>query len=537
MKNKKRKIKSRKIIVKELAVIRRRFMIVVLLFIALILISIIGKTIATEETIEPISENVSMVKSSDNIWVPVPKGYSASRIPEETSVNGGFVIYEGENIDWSFLENSEISLNLENEIQETIAESAVKRTYMSSELLGEKEDIQDTKQIEDEANNTDKEEKNIETEDTINDNNLENNDLLENPKDNENDIILKEDEKEVQDENQILNTKENELNSINSNATEQEVILEEEETPKPPTQLEKDIFNLQCSRNQYVWIPVENVSDLYGVDEAGKLWGKLYSYDRDNTKQVINWNWTTEIKNNRTIMNIINKSGNREPDIIKDRDYESYLLKSSLKGITQYEFLQKELEHFFYTTIESIKKYGGFYIGRYETGGLSSNESAVVRKMDTNISSSVNWYKMYEKCKTLSLGNSSITTSMIWGTLWDATLDWFVKTSDDTANMQYSIYVNSNSFANYPYTTFYYYNDSNMTIVKKEVNSNTIIPAGSTDYTKIKNIYDMAGNVFDWTLESENTTNRVCRGGSYNLDINFSWYALDYRDYSWTDWR
>ena len=35
---------------------------------------------------------------------------------------------------------------------------------------------------------------------------------------------------------------------------------------------------------------------------------------------------------------------------------------------------------------------------------------------------------------------------------------------------------------------------------------------------KVKNIYDMAGNVFEWTMESYYTLRRVYRGGDYSFD-------------------
>ena len=59
--------------------------------------------------------NISYVESSDKKQVPVPKGYTASKIKEETSVNGGFVIYEGD-VDWSNIElltqNTTNSMNI-----------------------------------------------------------------------------------------------------------------------------------------------------------------------------------------------------------------------------------------------------------------------------------------------------------------------------------------------------------------------------------------------------------------------------------------
>ena len=59
--------------------------------------------------------------------------------------------------------------------------------------------------------------------------------------------------------------------------------------------------------------------------------------------------------------------------------------------------LSQEMEENFYEMIESVKKYGGYYIGRYETGDLGEEKK------------------------------ENIETSMIWGSLWDETLQWLLE--------------------------------------------------------------------------------------------------------------
>ena len=48
--------------------------------------------------------------------------------------------------------------------------------------------------------------------------------------------------------------------------------------------------------------------------------------------------------------------------------------------------------------------------------------------------------------------------------------------------------------------------------------SGNLIKTGSNENYEMKNIYDMAGNVIEWTMESYDTNYRVYRGGSYNSD-------------------
>ena len=39
---------------------------------------------------------------------------------------------------------------------------------------------------------------------------------------------------------------------------------------------DSNVEEAQKTRNQYVWIPVPDSSTMYGTDENGKKWGKLY---------------------------------------------------------------------------------------------------------------------------------------------------------------------------------------------------------------------------------------------------------------------
>ena len=289
-----------------------------------------------------------------------------------------------------------------------------------------------------------------------------------------------------------------------------------------PTQEEINIFNLQKTRNQYVWVPVDDPARIYGVDNKGKIWGKLYNFS--NTGRTA-YNWTET----NGIMNITSQASYREPNVLQissEYDSDGYsLMHSSGLGETRYEMLAQELEQNYYEIIESIKKYGGFYIGRYETGGL--NGTAVVRKMDTNIGSQ-DWYTMYKKCLTLKGTNTDVKTSMIFGNLWDEALEWLVKsgaTISDGTTLTYQLMKNSTTWGNYDNAKFNYIaaNAETPLMTKTKAQSkSTRIPAGSAEYTKANNVYDMAGNVWDWTTEAYSTYDRVYRGGSYYF------YGSDY---------
>lgn len=579
--------------------------VILLIIIGVVIAGLVTKEIVTtiikarqnkvlaEETSD---ENAVYVQSSDGIQVPVPKGYVASQIPGETSVNGGFVIYEdnynGQPIDWNsiLVETNSLSANslnasnainsatpqatTENQVKEeeqlkteqtNKTENTTTETTNSTESTTtgvtnatENTTIETTNKTESTdtkptnvTGSTNTEQTNTETTRTEPTNTVENNTEETNTKptttstntiststtttatetetnkttkdlttgnekeENKTESTIESNKTETQKVTETTNTVENKAEVTNTEpttastntTTTQKTIETTNENLKVQTnaqttskensielyadgtitQEDINIFNLQKSVNQFVWVPVNDISRIYGVDSNGKLWGKLYDYDETGRTPL---NWTENGK-----MSITNLSRYREPAIgYYDYDTDSQL-QMYLGGMTAYELLA-EMEENFYETIKSIEKYGGFYIGRYETGGLS--ETAVVRKMETDIGDQT-WYTMYEKMKEISDSNDSVITSMIWGSLWDETLQWLIDskatTSDGTEITYELVGSDSISWGNYTNSTF---------------------PTGSSEYTKVNNIYDMAGNVYEWTLEVGSTRSRVLRGGIYN---------------------
>ena len=298
---------------------------------------------------------------------------------------------------------------------------------------------------------------------------------------------------------------------------------------------DSNVADAQKNRNQYVWIPVPDISKFYGTDANGKKWGKNYSfssstsssYDEITGTKPYNWSESDGV------MTISSKTSYREPDIVKSYDYDSTLKTRGLGAKTTHEFLN-QLEKEFNNMVASVEKYGGFYIGRYETGNINQ-ETPVVQKGNTNISSQT-WYNMYKRCKNIKGANTNVETEMIWGNQWDRTLMWLIETGSKTKEQ---IADDSTSWGNYSNATFEYVNSSGSTATKNE-NSNTRIPTGSTEYTKANNIYDLVGNVWDRTMEVYGTDVRACRGGDYsnNGDNNPAGNRIyDYPTYDYSYWR
>ena len=235
-----------------------------------------------------------------------------------------------------------------------------------------------------------------------------------------------------------------------------------------------------CTRNQWVWVPVHDVSRIYEVDANGKKKSKLYTYSSTG----------------RTIAtNDDHEPGILSTGVIPGLENEEAFAGNQLQGMTR-EKLLHELQEEFDFTIESIKRYGGFYIGRYETGNLSS-KIPVVQRMNTDISNQT-WYTEYSRLQRLG-ANNNVKSNMIWGGLWHETLQWLV----DSGNKIYAELADSTDWGNYLESHFKYKKDINGSLAAKVIDKAKKIPAGSAEVCKANNIYDMAGNVWDDTLERD----------------------------------
>ena len=306
---------------------------------------------------------------------------------------------------------------------------------------------------------------------------------------------------------------------------------------------DSNVQTAQTSRNQYVWIPVEDISKFYGTDANGKSWGKNYDYTTgtnssstfDEVTGTYAYNWSET----NGVMSISSSTNYREPDVLSSSDTPYYLRRYGVSEDSMLDFLLRQQTDF-KKMIYSVEKYGGFYIGRYETGDLSK-EQVVVQKGNTDIHSQT-WYAMYEKCKTLSDNNNNIETGMIWGNQWDRTMMWLMECNakdETTGKSKEEVISDSTSWGNYNNATFTYTNSSGSTATKNQ-NYALRIPTGSTEYTKANNIYDLAGNVYDRTMEAHSSYDRVLRGGNcYNDgdDIPASYRYSNDPVTSYNGWR
>ena len=127
-----------------------------------------------------------------------------------------------------------------------------------------------------------------------------------------------------------------------------------------------------------------------------------------------------------------------------------------------------------------------------------------------------NWYIMYKKNKDDLKGtNENIVTSMIWGSFWDRTMKWLIEcynTDSTTGKSKADVMTDSGTWGNYKNNSITYTNSSG-TSTQTTASESTRIPSGSSETTKANNIYDLAGNIREWTIETSSTNRRMLRQG------------------------
>ena len=150
-----------------------------------------------------------------------------------------------------------------------------------------------------------------------------------------------------------------------------------------------------------------------------------------------------------------------------------------------------------------VKKYGGFYIGRYEAGIPEGDTSPgdktgiPVSKKDATVWTNISYTNSKASAESM-ISNEYVQTGLLTGKAWDTTCHWIEDSLTSIKDSRYyGNYRNSLSPAN--------------------ENSGTKRTAGFNENWKVKNIYDLAGNVWEWTSEA-NSSYFIDRGGSYRSD-------------------
>ena len=156
--------------------------------------------------------------------------------------------------------------------------------------------------------------------------------------------------------------------------------------------------------------------------------------------------------------------------------------------------------------IESVNANGGYYIGRFEAGDGSSTDfrssetdgTVVIKKNQvpySHISQANAKTKSEEMAEVYNYGEAF--TKLVSSYAWDTAIDFIQKAN---SNNEYRDYATSSPEGNYNNTEY----------------GDGLIRTGQT--TAVSNIFDMGGNLYEYTTErnSSGATSYSGRGGNYN---------------------
>jgi Tfp pilus assembly protein PilE len=162
-----------------------------------------------------------------------------------------------------------------------------------------------------------------------------------------------------------------------------------------------------------------------------------------------------------------------------------------------------------------IANYGGFYIARYEAGNSSN---VLVSKQNIAVWNNINYTN--SKIKAESMYNTvEVKSGLLSGKQWDTVMKWL-------QNASINVTTDSTAWGNYHNATFTYEFPISGT---KAIMTSVLLNTGAAVRNKTKNIYDLAGNTWEWTNEIYGT-NRIFRGGGYDYGGSGGPAAFRYYD-------
>ena len=291
------------------------------------------------------------------------------------------------------------------------------------------------------------------------------------------------------------------------------------------TTLKNGLTIQDSTGNQYVWVEVPKT-------------GKVYPTAGLNITEFTTDEYTAIEADLHTYTDVY-----RDGTSYKDEYYSEVGLTND-----QYTNLKK-------TMLKSVYQNGGFYIGKYETGienkpktsysvDTAPTETPVIKRNAYPYN-----YVTCSQAQTLAsnMESGNHTSSLMFGVQWDLVLKYLetkgtsqvdLKTDSTSwgnyynnawnitnSNSKYAIY--DDKLENFDWTSGAYGIKDSDTIV--------LLSTGASDDFSKQGIYDLAGNVWEWTLEYTSYSSNACarRGGYY--DYYGSSYPAAYRsDYDTT---
>ena len=144
--------------------------------------------------------------------------------------------------------------------------------------------------------------------------------------------------------------------------------------------------------------------------------------------------------------------------------------------------------------MDQINKYGGFYIARFEAG--KEDIDTLVSKRKATVWTNISYTNARSKAEEM-YNTPEVKGGLVTGIQWDTVMRWLENSGFDVTG-------DSRSWGNFKDSIFPADVDG---FSSKQT-------AGFSEYWKANNIYDLAGNTWEWTNEKYGS-NYIYRGGRY----------------------
>ena len=207
--------------------------------------------------------------------------------------------------------------------------------------------------------------------------------------------------------------------------------------------------------------------------------------------------------------------------------YKDEYYSDEVTGLTSEQYTQLKQK-----MLKSVYQNGGFYIGKYETGTETARTSGSSSTAPTDtpvIKQNVYPYNNVtcSQAQTLAsnMEHGDRTISLLFGVQWDLTLKYLETKGTSQADLK----EDSTSWGNYSnnawnitnenlkYSSNYGNSWTTATEKSKTSSEQILLSTGAAETFSKMGIYDLAGNVEEWTLEYTSDTKYPCavRGGLY----------------------
>ena len=279
------------------------------------------------------------------------------------------------------------------------------------------------------------------------------------------------------------------------------------------TSVDTGLIIADSNGNEYVWVVVPRTTAVYKTTGLGKTTFTDADY--------------TSIENDLKEYTKTYRGSTKYSDTwYADDKNEGWLSE------TEYKTLKNSM-------LKSVYENGGFYVGRYEAG-IGTNRTSIEAQVNgkypvpttapvTKADAYPYTYVTRTQAQNLAsnVNSGTKTSSLMFGVQWDLVLAFMhnkgniadsTLTSNSTTIGNYKNNLWTIKNANAKYSTDY---GRTFTACpnpfKKDADSKILLTTGADSSFSVQNIYDIAGNVYEWTLEKTDRGSLPCaqRGGDF----------------------